>query len=507
VSWTINSTSIQSQIQINDTTMQIQFNQNWQGYLYAEIETSCGVLRDSIFLTILNSPGRVQLGMDSSLCPNNTIVLSAGVGYVKYLWQDGSTDPLFNVTSPGKYWVQVIDACNLNSSDTITISPSPTIPFDLGPNLTKCNFDSLTLAAPAGFMNYTWGPDYNIDATEGQSVIIFPSTDTMYKVAAEKTPGCFVFDSIYVDVQNSPRISLGGDTSFCSGNTITLNAGPGFTSYLWNSGQTNSSITVNTAGTFSITATDINNCTSRDTLRVLNVFNNPVVTLPVDSLLCAGSSKTIAGPAGMTFYNWSTGSRANSITVNSTGIYWLSVTDNNKCVGSDTTKIIRLLSLPNDFLPADTTLCSYATMEIAPKKSYSSFLWSTGSTQRSLPVTQTGTYWLRVTDSYGCAGTDTIVVNPKQCAEGFFIPRAFTPNKDGLNDNFRPLLFGVIQHYRFRIYNRWGHVVFESSEPGRGWDGKVLDKETDSNVFVWTCEFQFENQKPTLEKGTVVLIK
>lgn len=492
---------------INDTTVQIQFNQNWQGYVYAEIQTGCGLLKDSLLITILQSPGPVILGADSAICPNNTLQLNAHAGYVAYLWQNGSTDSTLTVTAPGIFWVQATDACNNVFRDTIVISAAPPIPFDLGPDLTKCNTDSLIVTAPPGFLNYSWSPNYNISTVAGQSVIIFPAVDTMYRVIAEKTPGCFAFDSIYVNVNNSTPIYLGADTSFCSGQSVLLNAGTGFNTYQWSNGATSQSITVNTTGIFIITATDANSCISKDTLRVLNVFNNPVITLPKDSLLCTGSSRILNAGSNMTSYLWSTGSTVNNIAVNSVGTYWVNVIDNNGCSGSDTTRITRLLSLPAMFLPADTFLCSYSSLKISPIQTYSTYLWSTGSSQQSITVSQAGIYWLRVTDNFSCSGTDSILINPKQCLEGIYVPNAFTPNKDGLNDSFRPLLFGGVTHYRFRIYNRWGQLVFESTQLGKGWDGKVSGKETDSGVFVWSCEYQFEGLTRKLEKGTVVLIR
>jgi hypothetical protein len=352
--------------------------------------------------------------------------------------------------------VQAIDACNNIFRDTIIISAAAPIPFDLGPNLTKCNSDSLIISAPPGFMNYSWSPNYNINSTTGQSAIIFPSLDTVYKVAAEKTPGCFAYDSIYINVNNSPSIYLGADTSFCSGNSIVLDAGNGFTNYSWNNGQSGASINVNTAGIYSVIAIDPNNCQSKDTLRVVNVFNKPVINLSKDSLLCTGSSKNLNAGPGMNSYLWNTGAVTNNISVNNIGTYWVNVIDNNGCTGTDTTRITRLLASPAAYLPADTVLCLYSTLKISPIQTYPSYLWSTGSSQSTLTVSQPGTYWLKVIDNFNCTGRDTIVVNPKQCFEGFFIPNAFTPNKDGKNDIFRPLLYGVVKNLKFVIYNRWG---------------------------------------------------
>ena len=494
-------------VAITPTSVSVQFHEMGIAKLYVKMQTDCRLIMDSLYINILPSSSMMDIGPDSSICPNNQIILNAGNGYANYLWQNGSADSIFTVTNPGIYWVQATDACNNIFRDTIVINQAPAIPFDIGTDLVKCNSDSLNISAPSGFISYSWSPDYNINSSTGQSVLIFPSVDTMYKVTAEKTPGCFAYDSIYVNVNNSPLVYLGADTSFCSGNSIALNAGNDFTNYLWSNGQSGASITVNTAGIYSVIATDLNNCLSKDTLKVIDVFNNPVINLAKDSLLCKGSFKNLDAGAGMISYLWNTGATTNNISINDIGTFWVNVIDNNGCKGTDTTRITRLLALPTAYLPADTVLCSYSTLKISPTQTYLSYVWSTGSSQSTITVTQPGTYWLRVTDNFNCTGRDTIIVNPKQCLEGFFIPNAFTPNKDGKNDIFRPLLFGVVSQLKFTIYNRWGQLIYQTTELGKGWDGKVSGRDTDTDLFVWTCEYQFEGHDKKFAKGTVVLIR
>jgi hypothetical protein len=104
VNWKFDTIVIQNFQQINDTTIQIQFNQNWQGYLYAEIFTSCGVLKDSLYVSVLHSPGQIMLALIPLFCPNNTLLLNAHAGYISYLWQNGSIDSTLAITTPGLYW-------------------------------------------------------------------------------------------------------------------------------------------------------------------------------------------------------------------------------------------------------------------------------------------------------------------------------------------------------------------------------------------------------------------
>jgi gliding motility-associated-like protein len=112
-----------------------------------------------------------------------------------------------------------------------------------------------------------------------------------------------------------------------------------------------------------------------------------------------------------------------------------------------------------------------------------------------------------VKDANNCTGKDTILVGPKDCMKGFYIPTAFTPNGDGKNDVFRPMLFGNVKKYQFTIYNRWGQAVFQTSDLSKSWDGTFGGETQDSNVFIWSCTYQFEGEEIKQEKGTVVVIR
>lgn len=106
-----------------------------------------------------------------------------------------------------------------------------------------------------------------------------------------------------------------------------------------------------------------------------------------------------------------------------------------------------------------------------------------------------------------CIGKDSIVINQKLCTETFFIPSAFTPNADGKNDYFKPIITGNVQRYLFTIYNRWGQKIFETARLQKGWNGTINGKQQDMNVFVWTCTYQFVGAPPKFDKGTISLIR
>jgi gliding motility-associated-like protein len=508
VNWVIDTSVLQSFQVINDTTVVLRFDQTWQGWLYAKMRTSCGELIDSVLLTIYdNSPGPVNIGPDTAICQSNSITLNARRGYTTYLWNNGVTDSLITVTGPGTYYVDVTDACGNFFSDTVVVSLATPVPVSIGPDRVKCNADTLRLQAPSGFVSYAWSPNYNINTTTTQQVIVNPAVDTIYTLIAEKTPGCFGYDTVRITVNTSPPIDLGVDKSFCTGDSLLLDAGTSFSQYQWSNGITTQQIMVNTAGDYSVTGITAEGCKSFDTLTVLNVYPLPVVSLNKDSTLCTGDQKTLHAGNGFANYSWNTGSTASSIIVNNIGIYAVTVTDSHGCKGTDTTEITVLLPQPTGFLGPDTSICSYRDIELKSMISFDQYTWSTGSINSSIIVKQPGVYWLQVKDDNSCIGKDTILVDPKDCGKGFYIPTAFTPNNDGKNDLLKPILLGNVVRYHFWVYNRWGELIFETTDVTKGWNGMYKGQTQGSGVFVWLCTYQFENETPKKEKGTFVLIR
>lgn len=162
---------------------------------------------------------------------------------------------------------------------------------------------------------------------------------------------------------------------------------------------------------------------------------------------------------------------------------------------------------PANFLPSSLQICSYGNLTLQATGSYETYQWSTGAQTPSIVVNQPGTYWLGVTANGGCPGRDSVVVTPKTCLTGFYMPSAFTPNHDGKNDLFKPVIGGVALQYKLTIYNRWGQVVFSSGDPAKGWDGSKSGSPLDPQVFVWVCSYQLQGDLLKTESGTVSLIR
>jgi gliding motility-associated-like protein len=189
------------------------------------------------------------------------------------------------------------------------------------------------------------------------------------------------------------------------------------------------------------------------------------------------------------------------------------LTSNSNCVTSPTvtsntiTVSVNPVLTPINFLPAGLEICSYGNLTVQPFAIYKTYLWNTNESKPSIIVDNPGLYWLQVTDDDDCPGKDTVIVTPKDCVVGFYMPSAFTPNHDGKNDLFKPVIGGVMLQYRLNIYNRLGQLIFQTTDPYKGWDGKTGNNSSAPQIFVWSCIYQLRGEETKNVKGTVTLIR
>lgn len=554
---------------LNDTTITTTINHPWQGKLIASIN-GCKLLQDSVQLTVLDAPGAVNLGPDKVLCPGNTVLLNAKKGYAAYTWQNGSTDSTFLVTAPGNYFVMVTDACGGTFSDTVNVSPHPPISFYIGADTALCQNQTLTITAPAGYIHYQWtGTNINNDTLP--SISALPLVSSWYKVTVSKTPGCFAADSLYVTVKQTPAIQLGSDTRICAGQKIRLNAGPGFSSYTWSTGQQQQEITVSQPGSYSVLAT-LNGCAAYDTLQVLNVYPLPVFTLGRDTNICQGHTLLLSVNLPQATYQWSNQSTGSGLTIIQPGSYWLGVTQQG-CSSSDTIAVA-YTTAPIVKLGNDTSLCQGQTLTLNVGSPGASYTWHDGSTTSTFLVTAVGTYHVRASIGQ-CSNADTILINyiplplftlgrdtfictgqqlvlapelntlsallwqdgrstpnytvttsglyslqaTNQCGSyadavtiaaglcNIEMPSAFSPNGDGVNEVFKVKYPFPVQQFSMIIYNRYGEKIFETNDIFQGWDGVWKGKQQLQGSYIWTINFNGINNRQLALKGTVTLIR
>jgi len=202
-------------------------------------------------------------------------------------------------------------------------------------------------------------------------------------------------------------------------------------------------------------------------------------------------------------YLWNTGSNLNKITTTGFGDYWLEMVQNG-CKIRDT---ITVSPVPKPIvgLGADTTICRYKPVVLSTASSnYDSYLWSTGETTPSILVNQPGTYSVTVSQN-SCEATDSIRVSPGDC--DVYIPSAFTPNGDNINETFGVIDLVAVQYFSMQIYNKWGQLIFISNDIARKWDGNYKGKQVPNGAYIWMMTYVNRSGRKFYEQGTVMLIR
>jgi gliding motility-associated-like protein len=161
--------------------------------------------------------------------------------------------------------------------------------------------------------------------------------------------------------------------------------------------------------------------------------------------------------------------------------------------------------------PGDTSICAPSSVRLNAGWPGVSYLWQDGSTNSYFDVTKTGDYSVTLTDRYGCTKKNPIRVEVEDCNVcELYVPTAFTPNNDGLNDVFRVLPKCknlALQNFKLQIYNRWGQLVFSANDIQKSWDGRLKKREQENGAYAYYLEYRFK-QNPVIKKtGTIELIR
>lgn len=501
-------TSVIKEVTVREDEIGFKTNRPGSTWLKATLNTGCNLLQDSIRISVPTAAGTLlSLGPDRLLCPNDSLTLRASKDFSQYRWNTGSNDSTLQVKTPGTYWIEVSDGCSGIQRDTVIISKALVPLLDAGSDTAICLNSSFSRTGTNGFSNYQWyrlSDKVSISSTQSISQSVFKSDS--FKVIAYTVEGCMEMDSFSVTVKRARPFDLGKDTSLCKGDDVEFIVPSGYKSYLWNTGQTSNAIQVKAMGIYFVSVLDTNDCVTTDTIKIARLRDLPIPELGTDRSLCMGSS-IILNPGTFVKYQWMDSDTNKTKIANSVGRYTVTVEDQWGCSGADSMSITALLTLPENFLNSTDSICQYESLKIEPTTRFANYSWSNGSISNSITTSVPGILVLKVVDNNGCAGVDSIRIVQKTCIEGVYVPNAFTPNNDGRNDNFKPLTFGNIVYYDFKIFNRYGEIVFNSSVPGKAWDGMWKGLQQPSGNFAWRCEYQLDGAERKSIKGTVMLIR
>jgi gliding motility-associated-like protein len=363
---------------------------------------------------------------------------------------------------------------------------------------TLCKGNSIILSAGNPGAGYVWD-----DNSTGESRMVDEPGKYWVTVSAS---GCIVSDTLNCTFITAPVIQFPGDTVLCAADSLILHADFPNTTYKWQDGSTRPDYVVTRAGTYSVEATNV--CAMViDSVKVHGL--SILIFSTDDTVLCKGSSAVLdAGNPGAS-YIWDDNSTGETRTVEVSGKYWVMVNDAG-CIASDSINCT-FVNLPVVQFPKDTVLCTIDSLTLHAGFPYTTYTWQDGSTGPDYTVTHAGVYAVTASDACGTV-TDSVNVQFENCSCTFYVPNAFTPNHNGANNLFMPqykcLLNDTFDGYRLKIFNRWGQLIFSSTNIVTGWDGSFQEKPQPADTYVWQLGY---NDKQTgkfhYQKGTVLLIR
>ncbi len=357
----------------------------------------------------------------TTFCSGGNVILDAGAGYTNYSWSDGTTLQTTTITSAGNYSVTVTDAngCSGTSSNTITVTVNPTpMPTIIVGPLTICAGGNVTLDAGTGYNTYVWSNGGSLQTT----TITASGT---YSVTVTDANGCsgLADTSIIVTVNATllPTITASGDTTFCTGGNVTLDAGAGYATYLWSNGATSQTTTITTSGSYSVTVTDANGCSGSSAASATITVNTPpipTITPGGATAFCSGGNVTLDAGVGYASYTWSNNDSIQTINVTSAGSYSVTVTDANGCTGStsisitvnplpvaDTSAVVISTANCGESIGAVTGIIMTSGMPAFTYIWYNADGIIVGNGSPDLTNIGNGVYSVTVTDANGCSAS------------------------------------------------------------------------------------------------------
>lgn len=277
---------------------------------------------------------------------NINLSVSGGQAPYTYIWNNAETAEDLSNVPPGTYTVTVTDLNGCTASASYNLSNNPLPLVGITGSTVICAGSSSVLTATGGG-TYLWSNN----ATSASITVNVAGT---YTVTVTNTSGCTATASKTLTVNPSATASITGLSTICAGGTSVFTAGGGGT-YLWSTGAVTPAITVGTAGAYTVTVTNATGCTATAS-RTLTVNPTPAASMVGNLVICAGGSTVFTATGGGT-YLWNTNATTASITINTAGIYTVTVTNASGCTSS-TNRIVQVNPLPVVNITGTSTICA-----------------------------------------------------------------------------------------------------------------------------------------------------
>ena len=472
-------------------------------------------------------------GPNTYVCPGNqgSAQLNASGGNT-YSWTPTTglndpniANPIASPIVPTLYTVSVgVTGCSKTRSADVFVNVGLPPALAVMNDTLICDIDTLQITT-TGVGTYLWTPNYMISSITAANPLVSPDVPTRYHVRLTDAIGCHTDDSIFVDVKTRVTIDAGPDTSICRSDSIIFKTTSDALYYNWSPPIYLSSATVKhpiatppTTITYYVVG-NIGKCQNIDSIHI-KVGPYPSANAGPDTTLCPGFSTQLHATGG-SIYLWSPVTFLNNRSISNPTCtqpfgnirYEVIVSDTLGCpkVVRDTVWVLLHPKAFVDAGPSDTIVVEGEPL-LLNALGNGTYLWSPAQwlNNNSIgnPISRPHgdiTYQVVCTTVNGCVAKDLIRVQWVNGDPDLYVPTAWAPN--GKNRELAPILRGMKQLNYFRIFNRFGEMVFETTQEGVGWNGVYKGKAQDVATYVWYAEGITYKGQVRKKKGYAVLIR
>lgn len=447
----------------------------------------------------VQKPEIPKLPKDTIICDGASLRVASDIVGDAYRWSNGQTGSSITISQTGLYWLELTkNTCKWR--DSIILSVDKTKVKIFGDTL-YCSDEQFTrtLSATPGLRSYKW----NTGATTPSITV---NQSGAYIVTGTTVNGCVSVDTAFIN-RFSPVVVSIRDTTVCPGNPVRFdNQNPTATATRWSNGETGSFTTLTTPGTYTVKVTR-GLCSTWDTFRLINY--SATLFLGPDLRFCEKIDTLITAPRNdFQSVSWNNEIAGNVFRLQKPGKVIIKVINRFGCPESDSFTV-RLFPNPRINLGNDTLVCLSVHPALDAGGGMEWYRWQNGTTDRTYKAIDPGTYWVKVKDANGCFGTDTITINKRGdlYPSMLFMPNAFTPDGNGVNDFYPMNKFPKVGTlYNVKLYNRWGEKIVELESPDVNWDGNINGVPAPEGAYVYLATWiGCDNERRTIRGSFHIL--
>ena len=500
------------------------------------IATDMNGCKDSITKTVNAGDAIANAGTDTAYCSNGTVThtLHANTGGTGYSWtpaavlsNPSSADPVATITATTRFYLTVTGSAGCEAKDSVDITVNPLPIVQTLPDTSFCLGSQLVLTTTPGLASYQWMPFIYVSNPAISNPVFTGTSPHTLTVTGTDVNGCKSSAIVSVGIRPAPVVETIEDSLICSNQNITLTT-TGASTYTWspatnlsNPNISNPVFSGTTGQTYTVTGTASNGCSASD---VVTITVNPPLDFkqPPAKGMCTGQSVMLDGNNGTSVdYQWSPATFLSNTTISNpvanppvTTVYQLLVTDRTCAQDSSFNVVVNVSQPPVIGLRKSGDIdCVNRAVSLNATGGVN-YAWSpsTGLNNPNIPnpvasAPADQTYTVTVSNALNCSSQASITVyNKKAASLARYMPSAFTPDGNGINDCYRLKDWLYITKLEFYIYNRWGEPVFFTTRPNACWDGNYKGKKAEAGTYVYYIKAQTECGLEE-QRGSVVLIR